>query len=92
MDILKPLVESGFPNILKQLKGIGTNITVKVLKFPEIHMKGEMWTVDLIWNLPLMKALNERTLLMSTVPLKTSKLMTKLIVHNEETIKQQRLH
>ena len=72
MDISKPLVESGFPNILKQLKGIGTNITVKVNKSPEIHRKEEMWIVDLIWNLPLMKALNERTLLMSTVPLKIS--------------------
>ena len=72
MDIWKPLVESGFPNILKQLKGIGTNITVKVNKLPEIHRKEEMWIVDLIWNLPLMKALKEMTLLMSIVQLKIS--------------------
>ena len=55
MDIWKLLVESGFPNISKQLKGIGTNITVKDFKLPGIKRKEETWIADLIWKLLLMK-------------------------------------
>ena len=73
MDILKPLVESGFPNILKQLKGIGTNITVKDFKLPGLPRMEETWIADLIWKQLLMKALKGRTSLMNIAPLRTSK-------------------